>query len=234
MEIKKKKNAKEECSLFEEMLMWTSYRYCIGRTSYVSSMCDDIASHYYNRLSDERMEFTSADIRKNIMEHLQFLPFSFEIHRYTAEDEFNPISALMGFIKQENITKIEELSNYAKVIYEPHKGTYEFEKKIPTIASYFDTYLIECLIGWDRLASCFDKRSHRLITINHSGNEYQMECFPTWKKSVISIPEKEGYFQALNFGWEQCWVPVEEYVRGRHGVYVSPNEIIAIENTKEE
>ena len=231
---KKEKNTEERCSLFEEMLMWTSYRYCIGRKSYVSSMCDDIASHYYNRLSDERLEFTSMDIRREIMEHLRFLPFSFEIHRYTNDDEFNPIAALMEFIKQEDITKLEELSNYARVTYEPRENVYKFEKKTPTIASFFDAYDLECLIGWDRLASCFDKKNHKLVKIKHEGKEYQAECFPAWKRTVVPIPEKEGYFQTLNFGWEQVWIPVDEYVKGRHGVYAAPDEITSIDNIAEE
>lgn len=234
MEAKKKKTTEEQCSLFEEMLMWTSYRYCIGRKSYVSSMCDDIASHYYNKLSNERLEFTSMDVRREIMEHLRFLPFSFEIHRYTSDDEFNPIAALMNFIKQEGITKLEELSNYARVTYEPRESTYKFEKKTPTIASYFDAYDLECLIGWDRLASCFDKKNHKMVTIRHDGKTDTVECFPAWKRQVVPIPEKEGYFQSLNFGWELYWIPVNEYIKGRHGVYVAPEEIAYIGDIAEE
>ena len=54
--MRKKSIEKEQCSLFEEMLMWTSYRYCIGRHTYVTSLAGEMAQHYYNRLSDESNE----------------------------------------------------------------------------------------------------------------------------------------------------------------------------------
>ena len=37
------KKIDEKASEFERMLMWTSYRYCIGRHTYVVTMADDIA-----------------------------------------------------------------------------------------------------------------------------------------------------------------------------------------------
>ena len=36
----KTKKQQEKCSMDEEMLMWTSYRYCIGRKTYVSSLAN--------------------------------------------------------------------------------------------------------------------------------------------------------------------------------------------------
>ena len=48
--MKKKKN---KCSMFEEMLMWTSYRYCIGRHTYVTSMAGEMAQNYYDRLDGD-------------------------------------------------------------------------------------------------------------------------------------------------------------------------------------
>ena len=60
----------EHCSLFEEMLMWTSYRYCIGRHTYVVTMAYDIAQHYYNKLTDEQKEHAADDIRQQILHQL--------------------------------------------------------------------------------------------------------------------------------------------------------------------
>ena len=93
-------NKNHKCSDFEEMLMWTSYRYCIGRHTYVITMADDIGKHYYNKLSKERKEFTAQDIRNEIMTHLSYLPFSFRIHRTYNDDIFNPISALFNFFER--------------------------------------------------------------------------------------------------------------------------------------
>ena len=128
---------KEKCSLFEEMLMWTSYRYCIGRHTYVTSLAGEMAQHYYDKLTDERMEFTAADIRKEIMDKLQWLPFNFRIHRMYNEDPLNPIDALLTFVQNENINSLEEFAGYANLEYDAHNGTYAFDKKTPTIKSFF-------------------------------------------------------------------------------------------------
>ena len=114
---------KEKCSLFEEMLMWTSYRYCIGRHTYVTSLAGEMAQHYYDKLTDERMEFTANDIRKEILDRLQWLPFNFRIHRMYNEDPLNPIDALLTFVQNENINSLEEFAGYANLEYDAHKGT---------------------------------------------------------------------------------------------------------------
>jgi hypothetical protein len=219
----KDKKDKDYCSLFEEMLMWTSYRYCIGRKSYVSSMAHDIAVHYYDRLSPERLEFTAKDVRNEIMEHLRFLPFNFRIHRRYDTDEFNPISALMGFINEQNINSFDELSGYSNVEYDAFNKEYSFEKKTPDVNSYFDAYDIECLIGWENLAACFDKKKHKLITVAKDDDEQTVECFKSWRKKCIPIEDKPGYYMNQMFGWEDCWVPVDKFVK-EYGAYSTINE----------
>ena len=124
---------RECCSLFEEMLMWTSYRYCIGRHTYVTSLAGEIAQHYYNRLSDERMEFTVTDIRGEIYDRLQLLPFNFRIHRIYTNDSLNPLDALLTFIQKNNIDTIDELYKYTNIEYNAHTDEYKFEIKKPTI-----------------------------------------------------------------------------------------------------
>ena len=105
---------KEKCSLFEEMLMWTSYRYCIGRHTYVTSLAGEMAQHYYDKLTDERMEFTAMDIRKEILDKLQWLPFNFRIHRMYNEDPLNPIDALLTFVQNENTQGLVRSSGHLK------------------------------------------------------------------------------------------------------------------------
>ena len=68
---------------FEEMLMWTSYRYAIGRKTYVSCLSYEIPQHYYKKLSKERREFIANDIRREIANHLICMPFSLTINRIT-------------------------------------------------------------------------------------------------------------------------------------------------------
>ena len=133
----KKNNTREKCSLFEEMLMWTSYRYCIGRHTYVTSLAGEMAQYYYDKLTDERMEFTAADIRREIYDKLQWLPFNFKIHRMYDSDPLNPLDALLTFIQKNNIDTIDEIYTYSQIEYDAHKDEYVFEKKTPNIKSFF-------------------------------------------------------------------------------------------------
>ena len=42
----------KKLSLDDEMIFWTSYRYCIGRHTYVTSLADYMAKKYWDLLSD--------------------------------------------------------------------------------------------------------------------------------------------------------------------------------------
>lgn len=210
-----KKNG-EKCPLFEEMLMWTSYRYCIGRKSYVSSMAGDIASHYYGRLSDERLEFTANDIRQEIFDRLRFLPFGFNIHRTYNSDKFNPIDVLFNFIEIEKIDSIDKFAEYCDVEYDSHAGEYRFEKKIPTIKSYFSESDISDLLEWETLASCFDKKNHKIAVCEIDGGIEEIECFKAWIRKTVQIEDNPGYYRYVGFGWKPVWIPLKNYLEAPH------------------
>ena len=125
------KKKSEECSLFEEMLMWTSYRYCIGRKSYVSCMSYEIPQSYYHRLSDKRKQFVANDVRGEILDHLRWLPTGINISRTYNTDELNPIKVLMEFFTKENIQSFDEFLTYRDLTYDSHKGEYTFTKCSP-------------------------------------------------------------------------------------------------------
>lgn len=211
--MKKKSTEREHCSLFEEMLMWTSYRYCIGRHTYVNSLAGEMAQHYYDRLTDERMEFTAKDIRREIYDKLQWLPFRFNIHRMYDKDILNPIDALMEFIKRENINSMDEFVHYSRVEYDSHNDTFEFDKSEPTIKSYFSTMDIEDLIPWEDLAACFDKKNHKMVTVEYNGETSTYECFKTWVRKSIPCEDKPGYYRSAEFGWEERWVDIDSYLK---------------------
>ena len=231
--MKKKTTEREKCSLFEEMLMWTSYRYCIGRHTYVTSLAGEIAQNYYNRLTDERMEFTAADIRREIMDHLQWLPFEFRIQRYYEVDAYNPLDVLMTFLQKYNVNTYEEFITYSKLEYDVNHDVFTFEKKIPTIDSHFNTYDIDELIPWETLASCFDKNNHKLITVEYDGKTETYECFKTWKRKCVPVEDKPGYVRQADFGWEPIWVDVKNYLeRGNYHSYMNEDFITKIEDMK--
>lgn len=204
---------KEKCSLFEEMLMWTSYRYCIGRHTYVTSLAGEMAQHYYDKLTDDRMEFTANDIRKEIYDKLQWLPFDFKIHRMYDSDPFNPIDVLMEFIDRLGIMSLDQFLSYSNIEYDVHNDKFEWEKKTPTIKSYFSISDIDDLIPWNNLAACFDKKNHKIITTEYDGKTETYECFKTWVRKSVPCEDKPGYYRQTEFGWEPRWVVVDEYLK---------------------
>ena len=233
MAKKAKINGKEKCSQFEEMLMWTSYRYCIGRHTYVTSLAAEMAQHYYDRLTDDRMEFTANDIRREILDKLQWLPFGFRIHRMYDSDPLNPIDALLTFVQKENINTIEEFAEYANLEYDAHKDTYVFEKKTPTIKSFFSTSDIDDLLPWENLAACFDKKNHKIVTIEYEGKKEEHRCFKSWKRKSVPCEDKPGYYRCVEFGWESVWIPVDGYVAGNQNRYLAPEYITNIDDVLE-
>ncbi len=204
---------KEKCSLFEEMLMWTSYRYCIGRHTYVTSLAGEMAQHYYDKLSDERLEFTANDIHREIYDKLQWLPFKFNIHRMYDSDLLNPLDALMEFIDRLGIMSLDQFLSYSNIEYDVHNDKFEWEKKTPTIKSYFSISDIDDLIPWNDLAACFDKKNHKIITTEYEGKTETYECFKTWVRKSVPCEDKPGYYRQAEFGWEPRWVVVDEYLK---------------------
>lgn len=212
------KKKSEECSLFEEMLMWTSYRYCIGRKTYVSCMADDIPRAYYNRLSDDRKEFTAQDVRLEILDHLKWLPTGIDIRRMYNTDELNPIKVLMDFFEKENIQSFDEFLEYRDLKYDSHTGEYTFTKCKPTIKSYYSLSDIEDLIEWETMASCFDVAKHKTIK--------GKECFRTYMHKLEPIEDNPGYYRRVSFGWVPIWIPLDDFLaHGAHSGYYLESDI---------
>jgi len=196
----------KKCSMFEEMLMWTSYRYAIGRKTYVGSLAHEIPQHYYHKLSKDRREFTSEDIRREIYEKMRFFPFELDIRRMFNEDELNPIKALLEFIDKNKIESLDELIKYSTIQYDVHKDEYKFEKKTPTISSYFSVGDIDDLIPWETFASCFDEKNHVFIG--------EKEYFKTYHKKLVPVIGKSYCYTNAEFGWEPIWMELGDFLDG--------------------
>lgn len=224
---------KEKCSLFEEMLMWTSYRYCIGRHTYVTSLAIEMAQHYYDKLDDEKMKFTAMDIRREIYDHLKWLPFSFEIRRMYDSDPFNPLDVLFEFIETNDINSYDELVKYSNILYNSHTGSYQFNKCEPTIRSYFSINDIDDLIPWDNLAACFDKKNHKIVTTEYEGKIETHRCFKSWKRKSFPCEDKPGYYQHTEFGWEPVWIPLDTFLAGNQYRYIANEYITKVEDINE-
>ena len=211
--------------------MWTSYRYCIGRHTYVTSLAGEMAQHYYDKLEDDRMEFTAKDIRREIYDKIHWLPFTFKIHRTYEEQSLNPIDVLMTFIDRVEIMSMDQLYSYSDVEYYVDKDEFIWSKKTPTIKSYFSISDIEDLIPWENLAACFDKKNHKMITTEYNGETKTFRCFKTWVRKSVPCEDKPGYYRTAEFGWEPRWVVVDDYL-ATGNTYKTLNEdyITKIEN----
>lgn len=220
----KKVKKEQACSLDEEMLLWTSYRYCIGRHTYVGSLSYYMAEKYYPILSDERKEHNAMDIRMMIMDSLRYMPFNLKIHRWYAEEAYDPLSTLFLFIEQEDIKSMEELLQYCEIEYDAHDKTYKSYKRIPEYKSFETVNDFEDLLNWDELAALFDVKRHMMITLT---NGEKVEAFRFWKRKSHQVGE--NLYQNNEFGWEYAWRPVEEYVAGKHNVYIPESSIESIE-----
>lgn len=214
------------CSLFEEMLMWTSYRYAIGRKSYVSCLAYEIPQAYYSKLTDDRKQFTSEDLRREIADRLRFMPFDLDIHRMYGEDEFNAVKAVLEFIRQQNITNLDEFVKISKIRYDSHTGEYEFEtRRDVTINTYFSVSDIDDLIPWETFASCFDLKNY--VTVG--GYEY----FRTWQRCVVPVDGKENVYRCADFGWEPVWLRVEDFLKSQYCPYTREEDFMKLRDTEE-
>lgn len=222
-----KKKIDEKASEFERMLMWTSYRYCIGRHTYVVTMADDIARHYYNRLDDAEKMSTARDIRREIMTQLRLgLPFDFDIDAYANDCELNPLKTLMRFFEREGVKSIKELYNYSYVGYDARENEFDVRKCEPKPMQILQHYDIEDLIPWERLASCFDTQNHCLVTAKDGR---KIRAFHSWARNVVPAEEK-GYWRSADFGWHDVLVPLDEFLNGRSNVTINEDLIAEIDN----
>ena len=222
-----KKKIDEKATEFERMLMWTSYRYCIGRHTYVVTMADDIARHYYNRLDDEEKRNTARDIRRELETHLRHaLPFDIDIENYRLEPMANPIKTLMWFFEREGIKSIGDLYKYSYVCYNARENEFTVRKCEPKPIQILQPYDFEDLIPWERLASCFDVPRHCLVTAKDG---QQIRAFHSWARNVVPAEEK-GYWRSADFGWHDVLVPLDEYLKGRSNVTINEDFIVKIDN----
>ena len=212
-----------KCTEFELMLLFTSYRYCIGRHSYIVDLAYDMAHNYYNRMTDDRKEFAAQDIRKTIMDNLSYYDFNFRIHRMYNYDEFNPLGTLFRFIDKENIDSINKFSKYKEIEYDAHTGEYKFDLCEDSNFNFlFSSMDFDDLIPWETLASLFDVKKHSTLELIDGS---KVEAFKSWKRKSKPCEDRPGWFVSKEFGWDEVWIPVNDFVDGRFSCFI-PDENI--------
>lgn len=241
----KTKKQQEKCLMDEEMLMWTSYRYCIGRKTYVSSLASYIAKKYYPILSEQRMLFTAQDIRKEIEDHFNWNSINFKYDGTVYREDRKPYEDCIEFIMneivkdnddtniiQEKLLKIKSVEVYHDkyAIGEPHQYhiTYRSEGDTRNYMYQGDFTDYQC---WAALASVFDKQHYKKVHVNFNNEEKDIICFETWVEDTKPIPEQPGYHRMWPWHWKKVYVSVDDFIaNGEHCCYIYEDYIISVED----
>lgn len=230
------KSKRENLSIDEEMLMWTSYRYCIGRHTYVSTLAPYIGKKYYPLLSDERAEFTAKDIKECINNCLSFQSLSFTYDGSIPYDERDGLSDFLTWIN-ENVESEKDLVNIDSIeCYKESYGAdvpkkfFTTQKKRLILPKYESDY--SDLLVWHQLAQLFDKKNHKKVWINDNGEEKCVECFEYWAELFVA-DENEDNSHILHrkpYKYVKRITSVDNYLKyGERCGYLDDEYIIKIE-----
>lgn len=224
---------KNQISVDEELLVCGAWRYGIGRRSYYSTVASYIGKKYYNLFTDERLEFNAKDIRTEIANHLSFGSSSFKYEYSVTEEERNPIKDLIEWKSQYkgNLAAVKEIYCY--------KDSYnkDVPKKFEVITTdrvsdlNMELFEINHLLDWDSLASLFNKKGHKQVTIEYNNEVKTLECFPVWvQKSVPMVNENGTFYQRVEGEYEVAYVDVDKFLKtGNFDLTLNPDYIKNIE-----
>lgn len=222
-----------QISLDEELLVYGAWRYGIGRTSYYTTVASYIGKKYYKLFTDERLEFNAKDIRNEIANCLSFGMTSFRYEYSVMEEERNPIKDLIEWKSQYK----GDLSNIKEILCYKDSYSKGAPKKFEVITTdrihdfKMDLFDIDHLLNWDSLASLFDKKGHKQVTIEYNNEVKTIECFPVWVKKVVPIVNGNGtYYQRVEGEYEVAYVSVDNFLKtGNFGYTLNPEYIKNIE-----
>lgn len=222
---------KKKCSIDEEMLMWTSYRYCIGRKTYVSTLANYIASHYYPILSDERKQFTSKDIKECINNILSLNKPSLCYNGNVSYDNRDALNDLIVYLN-ENVNEEKDLIGIEDI--EVNQKSYTNpEKYFETTVSkrnwtFIDLDLTDLLV-WYHLAQCFNLKEYKKVWYKTDSEESSILCFKTWMPKYTQT--ENGYCSRIPFKYEERYISISDYLKNPSGIrYINPNYILKIED----
>ena len=228
------KKKKQEISFDEEMLIWTSYRYCIGRKTYVSTLAPYIAKKYYDLLSDERLDFMARDIRSCIYDQLRFNTVSFHYEGSVFEKERNALGDFLTWIN-ENIGKdsdwasIKEIICYKDSYSDNAPKKFEIRKSDRVTLKPFQSDFEDLLI-WEKLASLFDKKNYKKVLVEFNGKKEEILCFECWQRDLEETKE-QGVYLYKEWKYRKGLISVENYIeKGERAGYLDPKYIKSIKN----
>jgi hypothetical protein len=220
-----------KCSIDEEMLMWTSYRYCIGRKTYVNTLANYIASHYYPILSDERKQFTAKDIKDCINQVLFLSTPSLCYNGNVSYDNRDGLDDLIKYLN-ENVNGEKDLIGI--------KSIEVIQKSYTNPEKYFETsplnrnrtildFDLQDLLIWYNLAQCFNIKDYKKVWYKTDSDEASVLCFKTWMNKYIE--SEDGFHYRSRFKYEERYIPITDYLSNPSMIrYINPDSILKIED----
>lgn len=189
---------------FLEDLFWTSYRYCIGRHTYVTLMARDMAEYFYDKLSDERKNFVATDIRREIAMQLRMQPFNFDISWNYTKLSNKPMETFLEFVNRQDVSNSHWLDYIAHIdIYKAENKSGDnddFDADIAyrtkPIISVYEYELLD-LLPWMNLAALFDIKNHKWVVCDkEDGTEEIIECYESYINETEEV-KCEGALRTL-------------------------------------
>lgn len=234
----KKTQKPNYCSVDEEMMMWCSYRYAIGRKTYVSTLANYIAEIYYNRLTPERKQFISKDI-KNCID--QVLSLGQPCFRYDGNVSYDNRDALNDLITwlNENIKEEKDLVGVGEIICK-QKSYSNPEKEYTTIPARYNKTIcdlgISDLLCWYNLAQLFNIKDYKLVHYKKdNGEEGTIKAFETWMPAIKEYTEGSQVFHVSSrYNFEKIYIGVDRYSSLPNNYsYINPDFITKVEGYEE-
>lgn len=218
---------------FLEDLMWTSYRYCIGRHTYVTMLAKDMGEYFYDKLSNERKQFIAEDIRSSIEDYLRCQRFNFSFDYTMPKSERKPMEMLLVFLNNETdctgeyLTHIKGISVYKKDDEVKYEVSYTNEPKYKY--PIYEHDLLD-LLPWMDLASLFDVNGHKIVvTKQPDGTVREIECYESYMNENFE-DGKEGDMVILRskpWKYKKVYRPIEYGVSNR---YIEPTYIVELKD----
>ena len=77
----------------------------------------------------------------------------------------------------------------------------------------------------------FDKKNHKIITVEYNNEVKEIECFESWRQVTKPIKGEPGYVRSVAWKYERCYKSVESYLAdGEYCGTLNPEYIKKVEN----
>lgn len=191
-----------------ENLLWTSYRYCIGRTTYTTQYAYDIARELCDVFDDEKRKEFARDILHEIeyCMHVKGVPFF--IHDYSTDK--NQIDALALYIDYMNSQT--ELTNYNDTklikrincdVYYDNNITYNVERHANDTNGFIKIDMFMDLLPWHDLACVLDTRKHYVIKTKNN------QCVECIKSYICEVRGTDIGNTIIPFKYREVYKPID-------------------------